>query len=112
MQTQNLLDEQIVEIAKKGGVIGVCFCPEFLTDSFDASIDDIIRHIEYICGLVGCEHIGFGSDFDGIETFPRGIDNLSKIYDILNELLKRNYTNEQVENIAGINFMRVIKELL
>ena len=60
-------------LSKVGGIIGINFYPPFLTENNEASIEDIIRHIEYIAGLVGVDSLGFGSDFDGIEQLPIGV---------------------------------------
>lgn len=109
---RNLTDDQIIEIAKCNGVIGINFYPVFLNDSGVANIDDIIKHIEYICALVGSKHIGIGSDFDGIDAVPRGMENITYLEKIFNELSRLNYTTEQMEDIASNNFLRVLKECL
>lgn len=109
---RNLNDDQITALAKGGGVIGINFYPPFLNNSGSAAIDDIIKHIDYIAGLVGIECVGLGSDFDGIELVPRGVEEVSKVNNIFNELAKRNYTQQQIDNIAGVNFLRVIQKVL
>ncbi|MDP4180233.1 MAG: dipeptidase [Bacillota bacterium] len=107
---RNLSDDQIIAIKKNRGVIGINFYTNFLNDSKKASIDDIIRHIEYISSLAGSEHIGFGSDFDGIETLPDGITGIHDMEKLINELYKLNYSQNDIEQICGENFLRVFKD--
>lgn len=110
--SRNLNDKQIMAIKSNGGVIGINLCPDFLSNSGDADLKDIIKHIEYIASLVGFDHIGLGADLDGIDSLPKNINGVEDIYKITNELLKLNYSNEDVEKFLGNNFLRVIKEVL
>ncbi|HHV29821.1 dipeptidase [Acetivibrio mesophilus] len=109
---RNLTDKQILAIKDNGGVIGVNLYPEFLNNSKEATLKDVINHIEYISSLVGPEHIGLGADFDGIESVPTGINGVQDIEKIFNELAKLNYSNENIEKFAGKNFLRVIQNVL
>jgi len=108
---RNLTDSQIRSVATKGGVIGVNFYPVFLNGTREASITDVIKHIEHMAGLVGTEAIGIGSDFDGIDCTPHGLAGVEGIQDLINELLRLNYSETDVEKIAGGNFLRVIKKV-
>ncbi len=101
---RNLTDEQIKDIAKSGGVIGINLCPDFLSNSGNADIMDIIRHIEHISALVGTAFIGFGCDLDGIDNLPAGISGVQDMSKIIESLLKINYKEEDVKGIAGLNF--------
>lgn len=109
---RNLTDKQINCIAKSGGVIGINLCPDFLNNSGNADLMDIIRHIEYISGLVGTAFIGFGCDFDGINNLPEGISGVQDMSKIIDTLLKLNYKDEDVKNIAGLNFTRLLHRVL
>lgn len=109
---RNLSDQQIKALAQNNGVMGINYYPLFLNSSRTASIDDVLRHIEYVSAIVGTEYIGLGGDFDGIEVVPKGVEDVSKVVNILNELAKRNYTQQQIDNIAGGNMLRVIKEVV
>ena len=69
---RNLTDEMIRGMAEKGGVMGMNFCPSFLRDrehwnsgAMSVSVDDVVRHIQYIVNVGGIDCIGLGSDFDG-----------------------------------------------
>jgi membrane dipeptidase len=109
---RNLTDNQIKEIAKSGGVIGMNFYPSFLAGSGNAHLMDIIRHIEYISALVGTRFIGFGSDFDGIETLPAGIRGVEDFGKIIETLLRLNYPESDVKLIAAGNYLSLLKQIL
>ncbi|WP_434643384.1 dipeptidase [Thermoanaerobacterium thermosaccharolyticum] len=109
---RNLSDDQIKAIAAKGGVIGINFCPDFLRDDDNASVEDVLDHIEHIVNLVGVEHVGFGSDFDGIEKTPFGLDDAASFPKILDGLKKRGFKDDEINSISHDNFERIIKEIL
>lgn len=109
---RNLTDDQIIAVKNNGGVIGINLYPNFLNDSGVAKITDVIKHIEHISSLVGCDNLGIGADFDGVEKLPIDINGIEDMYKIFNELSKLNYTEENINKIAGENFIRVIKEVL
>ncbi|MFV9568253.1 dipeptidase [Thermoanaerobacter mathranii] len=109
---RNLTDEQIKAIAQKGGVIGINFAPQFLRDEGQATLEDVLNHIDYICELVGEDYVGFGSDFDGIESTPEGLKDISYFPAILEGLIKRGYTQEQIAKITHKNFENLIKKIL
>jgi membrane dipeptidase len=69
----------------------------------------LIDHIDYIVKLIGADHVGLGSDFDGIESSPRQLDDVTTYPLITQELLKRGYSKADVEKILGGNFIRVFK---
>jgi membrane dipeptidase len=109
---RNLTDEQIKAIAQKGGVIGINFAPQFLRDDKKASIEDVLNHIDYMVNLVGEDYVGFGSDFDGINSTPEGLEDISKFPKIVEGLIKRGYTQEQIDKITHKNFENLIKKVL
>lgn len=110
--SRNLTDEQLLALKKNGGVTGLNLCPAFLNDTGKASMKDALAHIEYIVALTGEDTLGLGSDFDGIEATPEGLEGVQCYSILLNELLKLNYSESLVKKIAGENFIRVIKNVL
>lgn len=68
----------------------------------------IADHIDHVVGLVGIDHVGFGSDFDGIEVAPKGMEDASCFYRILDELRDRGYSEKDLEKMAGENFFRIM----
>ena len=107
---RNLTDDQIKAIAARGGVIGVVFYPPFLT-SGTATLNNVLQHIDYIKNLVGVEYVALGSDFDGIETTPVGLWDVTTFPSVTEALLQRGYTREDVRKILGGNFMRVFRQV-
>ena len=75
------------------------------------SYKKIVDHIDHVVKLVGCRHVGLGSDFDGIETCPAGLEDISKMPKILIELRRRGYSDDQISLIAGGNFLRVMEHV-
>lgn len=110
---RNLDNGQLLEIRDSGGCVGINFYPPFLNDSGSASADDVIRHIEYMAGLIGTRHVAIGSDFDGVDNnLPRGICGPQDLCKIAEALLRLNYTEEDTEDICGKNLIRVLNDVL
>ena len=70
----------------------------------------IADHIDHIVGLTGVEHVGCGSDFDGITATPAGLSTVAELPNLTIELLRRGYTAEDVSKILGGNVLRVMEE--
>ncbi len=111
---RNLTDEQIRGIAATGGVVGVTFVPEFLTaDPQGPTLEHVLDHIEYIAGLVGVEHVGIGSDFDGLGgTPPKGLEDARRYGAIREGLARRGFSPDQIAAIMGGNWLRVLRRVL
>jgi membrane dipeptidase len=73
------------------------------------SIHDVVNHIEHIIKTAGIDHVGIGSDFDGIDSTPEQLEDVSKYPLITQELLNRGYKAEQIRKVLGENFMRVFR---
>lgn len=105
---RNLTDDQLRQIAAKGGVIQVCLYKGFINkDSSKASLSDAIRHINHIVRVAGIDHIGIGSDFDGDGELI-GCRASNELINITSELFKQGYTEEEVAKIWGGNLLRVM----
>jgi membrane dipeptidase len=109
--TRNLSDDQIRKIAATGGVIGVPFYPFFLTGSSRATVNDIVRHADYIAKLVGVDYVAIGSDFDGIEVAPTDLNNVAKLPLLTEALLRKGYSPADVRKMLGENFLRVFRKV-
>ena len=72
----------------------------------------VADHIDHAVKVGGIEHVGIGSDFDGIEVTPKGLENVSKLPVLFDELRNRGYSDDAVEKIAGGNFLRVWNDVL
>ena len=98
---RNLTDEQLRLMIREGGFVGVNFYPNFLSGDGRADAALIARHIDHICQLGGAEIVGFGSDFDGIETTPDNVRHPGDIPNLLDELRRLGYDDAAVAGIAG-----------
>jgi membrane dipeptidase len=78
-------------------------------DSMRAPLSLVIDHIDYIVKMIGVDHVGLGSDFDGIESPPQQLNDVTTYPLVTRELLKRGYKPAEVEKILGGNFIRVLK---
>lgn len=108
---RNLSDEQIRALARNGGVMGMNYAPSFVAET-DADLSAVIRHIEHICALVGPDHVGLGSDYDGIGRPPRGLEDVTCAPVVTEALLGLGYSDETVVKILGANFLRIIKAVV
>jgi membrane dipeptidase len=71
----------------------------------------LIDHFDYALKLIGTDHVGIGSDFDGIHTTPLDMDDVTFLPNITRELLKRGYSEEDIQKVLGGNFLRVVREV-
>jgi membrane dipeptidase len=74
-------------------------------------LKSLIDHIDHVAKVAGIDHVGLGSDFDGVTSLPDGIDSVADLPKITEALLQRGYTREQIHKILGGNFMRVMHEV-
>ena len=72
-----------------------------------ADITDVVAHIDHAVRLVGVDHVGLGSDFDGVSSLPQGLTDVSCFPNLIHELLKKGYSEDDIEKICGANFLRV-----
>jgi membrane dipeptidase len=110
--SRNLYDWQIQDIANSGGVIGIVFYPNFLTGTNNATINNVIQHIDHIVNLVGIDYVAIGSDFDGIGRTPVGLENVSKFPNLTLALLEHGYSITDVKKILGENAKRVFDQVV
>lgn len=75
------------------------------------TVEDVADHIDHVVDLVGVEHVGLGSDFDGVFALPKGLQDPSGYPNLVAELLRRDYTNEEIQNILGENVLRVWEQV-
>lgn len=105
---RNLTDEMIKALAEKGGIIGVDFVPAHLSPDKRATVETVVNHIEHVVDLVGIDHVGLGSDFDGGGT---ALKDATEMPNITKELVKRGYSDSEVKKIIGGNFLRIFKQI-
>ena len=113
---RNLTDEMIKALAEKGGVIGVNYAQFFLIGREElkkgkvATVETVVDHIDHIVEVTGSvDHVGLGSDFDGVPRVAEGLEDVSKLPNLTKSLVARGYSDQEIEKILGGNFLRVIK---
>ena len=113
---RNVSDDMLRELAKNGGVIQICFGSEFIAEkkkypNLVVTVKDVADHIDRVKKLVGIDYVGIGSDYDGWRNFPVGLEDTSTYPNLIRELLKRDYTKEEIEKVFGGNLLRVWREV-
>jgi membrane dipeptidase len=122
---RNVPDEVLDLVKAKRGLVMVNFSPDFvscveapdredgLPDFYpkNATLQQVVRHVMYIGERIGYEHVGFGSDFDGIERTPEGLEDVSKYPDLVAELLRQGVSDSDAAKVVGGNILRVWREV-
>jgi membrane dipeptidase len=75
-----------------------------------ASLADVADHVDHVRKVAGIDHVGIGSDFDGITHVPVGLEDVSTFPALTAELLRRGYSDEDVKKVLGLNVLRVMRE--
>jgi len=76
-----------------------------------ATLEDAADHIDHAVKIAGIDHVGIGSDFDGISTTANGLEDVSKIPALVAVLLKRGYAENDLKKILGENHLRVVRQV-
>lgn len=121
---RNVPDEILQLVKKRNGLVMVNFAPDFVScaDTGDESglpsfveetstLAQVVKHIMHIGELIGYEHVGLGTDYDGIESTPRGLEDVSKFPDLVAALLEAGVTAEDAAKVVGRNLLRVWREV-
>lgn len=109
---RNVRDDVLELVKANGGVVCINFFPAFLrrSDSGPVTIDDAVRHIKYVIDAIGWDHVGLGSDFDGIPQGPVGLEDVSKYPDLITRVWEAMGASEQdIAKLMGLNVIRVWK---
>ena len=118
---RNMTDEMIVAMAKKGGVIQINFGCDFLSQkSADAArvarktmpratLADVVAHIDHAVKIAGMDAVGIGTDYDGVECVPIGLDDVSKFPSLTRALLEKGYSPADIRKIYGGNTLRLMR---
>ena len=97
-------------LAAAGGVMQVTLYNGFLVKQGEATILDAIAHLEHAIKVMGIEHVGLGTDFDG-DGGVRGLADSSELLMFTRQLLARRYSEQDIQNIWGGNFLRVMEQV-
>jgi len=120
---RNVPDDILQLVKKRNSVVMVNFSPGFVSCKpgktpedlpedvpANATLHQVVRHIRHIGELIGYDHVGIGTDYDGIESTPTGLEDVSKFPDLIAELLRQGISDEDAAKIAGRNVLRVWAE--
>jgi membrane dipeptidase len=109
--TRNLTDAQLDAIGSSGGVVGVNFAVSFLREDGGqvaaTPLDEIVRHVEYIAGRIGIDHVAFGSDFDGA-LVPEALGGIAGLPKLVDALRAAGFDDEGVAEVTHRNWLRVL----
>ena len=106
---RNLTDDQMRALAAKGGVAQTTIYNGFLRKDAQATILDVMAHLEHAIDVMGIDHVGLGTDFDGDGGVP-GMADSSELLNFTRQLLRKRYSDEDIQKIWGGNFLRVMAE--
>jgi membrane dipeptidase len=107
-----LTDDQIKALAARGGVMGIVVLPGFIdADPKKATVDRIVDHIAYVADMVGIDHVGFGSDYDGFND-PPIIPDVSQLVILTQAMMSRGFSEEEIKKFWGGNFVRVFQQTI
>ncbi len=106
---RNLTDDQMRRLAAAGGVMQVTLYHGFLSQATDASILDAVAHIRHAVDIMGIEHVGIGTDFDGDGGVP-GVAHAGELLNLTRRLLRDRYSLDDLRLLWGENFLRVMRE--
>ena len=104
---RNLTDDQMRALAAKGGVAQTTIYNGFLRKDGQATILDVMAHLDHAIDVMGIDHVGLGTDFDG-DGGVRGLADSSELINFTRQLLARRYSQEDIQKIWGGNFLRVM----
>jgi membrane dipeptidase len=122
---RNLTDDMLKAMATKRGVVMVNFYNGFINTDYakpgmpapakaadTATLDMLMQHFEHIIKVAGIDHVGIGSDFDGVDgKLPPGMEDVSKLPNLTYELLKRGYSENDIKKVLGENLLRTMAEV-
>ncbi|XP_034943003.1 dipeptidase 1-like isoform X2 [Chelonus insularis] len=115
---RNVPDDVLHLVKKNEGVIMINFFSKFINcdPTKNASLETVVAHINYIKNLIGVDHVGIGSDYDGVDDVPEGLEDVSKYPKIFDRLFENrenepSWTKEDLEKLAGRNLIRVFRKV-
>ena len=108
-QWRCMTDDQIRALADAGGVMGIAFVPKFVHPE-EASVDRFVEHICYVAELVGIDHVGIGTDFDGMGEMVPIIPDPTGLVNLTQAMLAHGLSEEEIMKVWGGNFLRVLRE--
>uniref|UniRef100_A0A8C8RD17 Dipeptidase n=1 Tax=Pelusios castaneus TaxID=367368 RepID=A0A8C8RD17_9SAUR len=110
--SRNVPDDILRSLKKNNGIVMVTFYAEVLACSRrNVNVSTVADHFDHIKNIVGSESIGIGGDYDGVDRFPKGLEDVSKYPVLIEELLRRGWTDEELTGVLRENFLHVFREV-
>lgn len=110
--SRNLTDQQLQAVAESDGVVGINYAVNMLRQDgkpdTNTSLDEIVRHIDYIAQHFGVEHVALGSDFDGT-TVPDEMGDVTGLPRLIERLKAHGFSDDELRNITHENWLRVLE---
>lgn len=115
---RNVPDEVLRLVKTNGGVVMINFYSAFVVPTAQlkkdpkarGTLSDVVDHIDHVAKVAGIDHVGIGSDFDGVPRLPAGLEGVDRYPAITQALLERGYDRTQIHQILGGNVLRVLRE--
>ncbi len=106
---RGLTDDQIRALADNGGAMGIVFAPQYLHEEQEkCTLDTMVEHIAYVADLVGIDHVGIGSDYDGGIKAPV-VPEMSQLVELTRAMMAHGFSEKEIKLIWGGNFLRILK---
>ncbi|XP_037068900.1 dipeptidase 1-like [Pollicipes pollicipes] len=110
--SRNVPDDVLKKVTRNGGLVMVNFYSEFISCDHNATLLDVVAHLNYIRAVAGIDHVGLGAGYDGINWTPRGLEDVSMYPHLFAELLMdASWTEMDLKKLAGLNFLRVFRQV-
>ncbi|HMP79514.1 MAG TPA: membrane dipeptidase, partial [Pirellulaceae bacterium] len=114
---RNVPDDVLLRLPDNGGVVMVNFMSGYIVPTEQLAADrqahgtfrDVVDHIEHVIRVAGIDHVGIGSDYDGVSRLPIGLEDVSCYPRLTEELLRRGYERDHIHQVLGGNVLRVMK---
>ncbi|XP_075433073.1 dipeptidase 2-like isoform X2 [Ascaphus truei] len=108
---RNVRDDILRKIQKKKGLVMVTFHSKLVACDITANISNVADHFDHIRKVAGSESIGIGGDYEGVNEFPSGLEDVSRYPTLIQELMRRKWTEEELAGVLRRNLLRVFKEV-
>ena len=108
--SRNLSDELLLRVRDNGGVVQTVALGTYVSETPPATVADLVDHIDYMVDLIGIEHVGISSDFDGGGGIE-GWNDASETFNVTLELVRRGYSEEEIAMLWSGNLLRVLDEV-
>ncbi|KAK3862063.1 hypothetical protein Pmani_026977 [Petrolisthes manimaculis] len=109
---RNVPDDILSSLAMNEGIVMISFFSDYLTCGKEASIHDVIAHINHVRSMAGVDYVGLGAGYDGINRTPKGLEDVSKYPELFAELLKDpTWSLQDLKKLAGLNLLRILTKV-